>query len=363
MPLAYVVAGSLFLSAFTGVGLAAAAERSTKVVRFVRGSLSNSPVYGPYNSIPVALGYYAEEGLEVAFSAAAGSLATIQQLAAGHGDVAIPSPEAVLIARQPDKNIRLIHFYNFNRHNIYTVAVPEAGPVRAWAELRGKTLGVSSIASIGTALAKASLRAFGLDPEKDVTFVAVGQGGQALAAVKGGRVDALALWELEYAAMEVAGLKLRRLVNPAFGKFFSNGIVAREEYLQASPKALGGLGRAVAKGTVFALENPEAAVRLHWKVYPDAKPKGVDEAKALQDGVFLLKEALKIFNFKEGDKLRKWGSWDPEEGQVFSETMLQLGIVKTKIPPAEVYTDAFVEQFNAFDAAKVRAQARASRPD
>ena len=202
MPVVYVVAGSLVLSAFAGAGLAEAGERATQAVRFVRGSLSNSPVYGPYNSVRIALGYYAEEGLEVIFSAAAGSLATIQQLAAGHGDVGIPSPKAVLIARQPDKNIRLIHVYNFNRQNIYTVAVPEAGP----------------------------LRAFGLEP---------GQGGQALATVSGGRVDALALWELEYAAMEVAGLKLRRLVNPAFGKFFSNGIVAREEYLQANPDGPG----------------------------------------------------------------------------------------------------------------------------
>ncbi len=358
-----VLAFSVLVGSLAGSGAVEAAAKASKAVRFVRGSLSNSPVYGPYNSIPVATGYFAEEGLDVTFSAAAGSLATIQQLAAGHGDVGIPSPEAVLIARQPDKNIRLVHFYNYNRHNIYTVVVPEASPARAWSDLRGKTLGVSSIASIGTALAKASLRAFGVDPEKDVTFVAVGQGGQALAALKAGRVDGLALWELEYAAMEVAGVKLRRLVNPAFARFFSNGIVAREEFLHANPDALAGLGRAVAKATVFALENPAAAVRIHWKVYPDAKPKGVEEAKALSDGVFLLKEALKTFNFKEGDKVRRWGSWDPEEWQAFTDAMVQLGIVKTKIPPTEVYTNTFVEPFNAFDAAKVRAQARAYRAD
>ncbi len=363
MVLPYLVALSLLMGAFGGVGVAAAGERPVKTVRFVRGSLSNSPVYGPYNSIPVGLGYYAEEGLDVTFSAAAGSLATIQQLAAGHGDVGIPSPEAVLIARQPDKNIRLIHFYNYNRHNIYTVVVPEGGPVRAWGDLRGRTLGVSNIASIGTALAKASLRAFGVDPERDVTFVAVGQGGQAMAALKGGKVDALALWELEYAAMEATGLTLRRLVNPAFAKFFSNGIVAREEFLQGHPEAIAGLGRAVAKATLFAQENPEAAVRIHWKVYPEAKPKGVDDAKALKDAVFLLREGLKIFDFKEGDRVRKWGAWDPEEWQVFAETMVQLGIVKSRIPPAEVYTNAFVERFNAFDVAKVRARARAYRPD
>ena len=358
MVLPFLLAFSLLLGAFRGGGAAEAGERALKTVRFVRGSLSNSPVYGPYNSIPVGLGYYTEEGIDVAFSVAAGSLATIQQLAAGHGDVGIPSPEAVLIARQPDKNIRLVHFYNYNRHNIYTVVVPEGSPVRAWADLRGKTLGVSNIASIGTALAKASLRAFGVDPEKDVNFVAVGQGGQAMATLKAGKVDGLALWELEYAAMEGVGLKLRRLVNPAFAKFFSNGIVAREEFLQANPDAIAGLGRAVAKATVFALESPEAAVRIHWKVYPDAKPKGVDEATALKDAVFLLKEALKIFDFKDGDRARRWGAWDPEEWQIFADAMVQLGIVKAKIPPPEVYTNTFVDRFNAFDAAKVRAQAR-----
>ena len=85
--------------------------------------------------------------------------------------------------------------------------------------------------------------------------------------------------------MEVGGLKFRRLVNPAFAKFFSNGIVAREEFLQANPDALAGLGRAVAKATVFAMENPEAAARIHWKIYPDAKPKGVDDAQALRDAI------------------------------------------------------------------------------
>ena len=117
----------------------------------------------------------------------------------------------------------------------------------------------------------------------------------------------------------------------------------------------------MAKATVFAMENPEAAARIHWKVSPDAQPKGVDDAQALRDAIFLLKEALKVFDFKEGDKVRKWCAWDAEEWQVFGDTMVQLGVVKAKIPPTEMYTNAFVERFHAFDVAKVRAQARAYR--
>ena len=32
--------------------------------------------------------------------------------------------------------------------------------------------------------------------------------------------------------------------------------------------------------TVFAHESPEAAGRLHWKVYREARPRGLDEAQA-----------------------------------------------------------------------------------
>jgi len=43
--------------------------------------------------------------------------------------------------------------------------------------------------------------------------------------------------------------------------------------------------------------------------------------------------------------------------------MVPPGTVQAKAWPSEVYTNAFVEQFNAFDVVQVGAPARADRPD
>ena len=41
---------------------------------------------------------------------------------------------------------------------------------------------------------------------------------------------------------------------------------------------LAGVARGIAKATVFGLANPEAAVRIHWKLYPASKPQSGDDA-------------------------------------------------------------------------------------
>ena len=45
------------------------------------------------------------------------------------------------------------------------------------------------------------------------------------------------------------------------------------------------LGRGYAMGTVFAMANPEAAIRILWEVFPQTKATGKDEATAMKDDV------------------------------------------------------------------------------
>ena len=44
-----------------------------------------------------------------------------------------------------------------------------------------------------------------------------------------------------------------------------------------------GLARAYAKGTIFTIANPEAAVRIVYEVFPQTKPTGKDEATAVRE--------------------------------------------------------------------------------
>ena len=62
--------------------------------------------------------------------------------------------------------------------------------------------------------------------------------------------------------------------------------------------------RAMAKSTVFAYTNPDVAIKLHYEVYPESKPKGKTDAEALV-------EARKINNSRR----EKWypGEWQSDK--------------------------------------------------
>ena len=53
--------------------------------------------------------------------------------------------------------------------------------------------------------------------------------------------------------------------------------------IRDNPKMVVGMCRGIAKAVHFGLANPDAAVRLHWKLYPQSKPQGSDEARPLSD--------------------------------------------------------------------------------
>ncbi len=52
--------------------------------------------------------------------------------------------------------------------------------------------------------------------------------------------------------------------------------------IRDNPKMVVGMCRGIAKAVHFGLHNPDAAVRIHWKLYPQSKPQGSDEAKLLR---------------------------------------------------------------------------------
>ena len=71
--------------------------------------------------------------------------------------------------------------------------------------LKGKRIGVFSMTSMRTFDGKAMVKAAGLDPDKDVSWVPVGIGAQAATALSRGDVDALTLWDSTYTDIENLG--------------------------------------------------------------------------------------------------------------------------------------------------------------
>lgn len=170
-------------------------------------------------------------------------------------------------------------------------------------------------------------------------------------------MDALALWDEQYAVLQTLGFTFRELpFTDNYRKLFGAAILVRREYLAKHRAQVVGFCRAIAKATIFGMANPEGAVKVNWQVFPESKPKGVDEAKALHDAVFVFKRrAAKWDPNLGGDK--RWGGMTAEEWKAF----LAFLNLEGKVDVAKIYTTELLDEVNRFDKTKIQERARAYR--
>ena len=190
-------------------------------------------------AIATKMGWFAKAGLKVDLAPLPGSTDCTKLVATGELQYALPSIEPLVVLRA--QGVKVKNFYTAYQGNIYGIAVPEGSAIKSLADLKGKRIGVTAMASAGVPVARALAAAQGFNPESDIRIVAVGEGGQAAALVRQGAVDALSQYDTAYALIEAAGAKLRMLDTSAIAKFPSNGLIAREDRLANNrAEAIGG---------------------------------------------------------------------------------------------------------------------------
>lgn len=332
-----------------------AQDRPLRKVVFAVTTKDISVGHAAHSSLPVALGYWKEEGLDVSVTSVEGSVAGMQQLAAGNVTVVSLGPEEIVIGRE--KGIRIKGFYVQARETIFRLVVPADSEIQSVKDLKGKTIGVPSLASGSVPFARALAASAGLDPEKDVRFLATGVGAPGALALQQKKVDAFGLWDTLQASMENSGLRLRRLDLPIVHEMLGQTLAASDEFLAASPEVLVGVARGIAKATVFGLANPEAAVRIHWKLYPASRPQAGDDAR-------LLKDALHVFNARfdlqrvDTREDRRFGIGSPAQWEKLRAIYKEQKLVQGTVPAADLYTPQLVDAVNRFDAPAIVRQAR-----
>src|SRR6185312_16362010 len=168
-----------------------------------------------------------------------------------------------------------------------------------------KSIGVTSMSSGGVMIARSLVKSAGLDPDRDVRIVVAGEAAQTAALLRSKQVDALSQFDTQYALTENAGAKLRLLDTTDIAKFPSNGLIALEERLANNRAEAVALAQGYAKGTVFAIANPEAAIRILWEVFPQTKATGKTEADPLQNAVKTLEARAKSRRL-ESVGAKKW---------------------------------------------------------
>lgn len=306
------------------------------------------PVY-----VAQGAGLFAEEGLEASINYAANAGMSVQLVAAGNGDIAISTFEPVIQGREKGIGTKL--FAQLNRSLLYYVAVPAGSPVQSAADLAGKKIGVSNLGSSAQPVAKSLLDIAGVK-HSDATFLPVGVGSQAQAALNSGQVEALALWDGIYFAMERGGADFRYIYHPQLKDFGNLGITMSDKADDALKEKLCAAGRAIAKGVIFILENPEAAVPMYWKANATARGTG-DEAKAFADTLTEIRKFAATLGTGVGADGRV-GSFDGERFATYVSMLKEQGYISQLPEVEDVSTDAMIDCINAFDVEAVRTAAR-----
>jgi NitT/TauT family transport system substrate-binding protein len=307
-------------------------------------------------AIATKMGWYKEEGLDVELIPLSGSSDCLKTVASKEIPFALPSVEPLAIARPQGVKAKI--FYTAYQGNIYGIAVPVDSPVQKISDLKGKTIGVISMGSAGVPVARALVAAAGMDPAKDVSIVAAGEGAQTAAMLRSKQVDALSQFDTQYAMVENAGVKMRVLDTREIDRYPSNGFLALEETLKTRRKEAVALARGYAKGTIFAIANPEAAVRILYEVFPQTKPTGKDEATAIHDDVRVLQ--ARIVNWKlDKAGVKRWGENSETNYAAYESFLLKWGITKEKVAVTDLVTNELIDDINKFDAARITAEAKA----
>jgi NitT/TauT family transport system substrate-binding protein len=302
-----------------------------------------------------ALGYNAAEGFTIDVQAL-GTNSNVQ-VATDRGDVdigiGVPSTMLPLLAKGEWQGAKF--FYQYTYPYKWDVAVLPTSTLRAYGELKGKKVGVSDFGATEYPVTKNVLRTLGLDPEKDVSWVSVGNGTQAGIALQRGVIDALAYFDTGFGQIEAAGIEMKYLTRPASlpmigGQF----LMAMPAVFEKDAALLAGFGRSVCKASQFLLANPVAGAKAFLKMYPETAPRGSSEDDAVKAILQSIRRRITLYSPPYQNT--KMGAIREDEFRTEAE-MSGLSIRNY----STVFTNALIDRINDFDADRVKTEAASYR--
>lgn len=311
--------------------------------------------HAAHSSIPLGMGYWTEQGLKVKVVGIQGATAGLQQIAAKNVTFASVGPEVIINARA--KGAKITAIYTYARATIQRAMALEGKGITKPEHVKGKTVGVVAMSTGSVPYGRQMLIAAGVDPDKDVKWLTIGKGGQAALALKNGIADVYLAWDTVIAPLQTQGMKFVQIKPAYHDALIGNAIITHDDFLKENPEIAVKLGRGIAKATLFGLTNPEAAIRMHWKRYPQTKPEG-DEAKNMASSKIIFQSRFDGFVLPKGVK---WGENLESQWNGIADLMKKEGLLPKDFDVKSVYTNALIDKINAFDQQAVVAQAKAAK--
>ncbi len=295
-------------------------------------------IYAKHTAFFVAKeqGYFAKAGLDVNILPGKGSGDLVKRM--GTGVPPLGSPDVSEVVRGRDKGIPLKMVGIMLDRSVYVVFALESSGIRKPKDLAGKTMGdlpFSAARRMFPALAAAA----GLDTKKVkwINLTGATKGTSLIA----GAVDAITAFDIigppVFAAAHAAGKKVHTINFRDYGvDNYSNGIAAKDDFIQKNPDLVRRFVDATMKGEVWGYNNPEKAIDALLKNNPNLNRK-------------LSMETWKIMM----SHIKHQAEKGPGIGLMTREKMAQtrdlvskyMG-VKKSIPVGDLFTNKFVPKMS-----------------
>lgn len=279
-------------------------------------------------------GYFADAGIRVEQLAAEGAGDAVRYVVAGNADIAMADPFSGYFAIQRGAELRGL--YCPYTKNWMTLVVNTASGIETPADLRGKTIAVTSQASTSRFYVMFLLAANGLS-EDDVTMASVGR--DFASVLLGGTVDAASTWgSINWAMFRHAGTpeeqgfqiwEYEQVPGPNAVYF------AQSEWLQNNKALVQRFINALGQAKRWIEQNPEKATEIGSRY-----AVGADD---LVRNRAVIDMRIEMQNSGPGVAEHGMGWCDIETMSDVVDQAVELGILEQRIDVAAVITNEFIE--------------------
>jgi NitT/TauT family transport system substrate-binding protein len=275
------------------------------------------------------LGYYKDAGYDVTLIAAKGGVDVAKQVGVGNAPIGGAIGDTPIIVRGNGVPVKVVGLMGGGALTVI-VARKDRG-ISKLTDLKGKKVSVLSYQDTTYYAMLGALAAKGLG-KSDIDAEAVGP-ANVPGFVISGAVDACACapdWEAEVKE----GLPSKTVSIPTEDVFpsMAQAIIASDEVIAKRPKMVRAIVQATLKGMKYIMDDPATAAATYVKAVPSYR--GKEE---------LVQKIFENYTRRTYRGQKDLGAVDPKRLEQVQDFYLKEGIIRSKVPVDQLYTNAFVK--------------------
>ena len=294
----------------------ARAATPVKVGCVVLGDLGvNAPTM-----IGIEKGFFKQNDLDAEMVPFKGGPDLLKGVLSGAADIGITGATDPLVFRERGTGIRAVATILEKNHFTLTV-----GPaVKKVEDLKGGSIGVTVVGSTTWVFARMLAKKMGWEPEKDIKIVGVGGLDAQAAALRRGETQACIFGDAG-AVLEAQGVgRILMRLDEVTPKWISLIAYTTDDILKAKKDTVRRTLRGIFQGHKFFRDNAEESIRI--------AAKGIGWPETATRRAYDLVKPL----------LSPDGRMDLDAMKVMQDTLLELGVLKQRLPLDQHYTTEFV---------------------